>query len=71
MRNTSEGWLVFTLVEKKLIRRPNGNFFGELTNFGDLTILTNHFWYEFLVYILNHTFFEPIIFPGSMPGGAT
>jgi hypothetical protein len=30
---------------------PNGNFFGELTNFGDLTILTNHFWCEFLVII--------------------
>jgi hypothetical protein len=30
---------------------PNGNFFGELTNFGDLTILTNHLWCEFLVII--------------------
>jgi hypothetical protein len=30
-------------------RYPNGNFFGELTNFGDLTILTNHFNQPFLV----------------------
>ncbi len=48
---------------------PNGIFFGELTNFGDLTILTNHFNQPFLVWIfgdyLNHTFFESIIFPAS------
>jgi hypothetical protein len=50
---------------------PNGNFFGELTNFGD--ILTNHFWCEFLVYIWTK-FFSSLLFfqqAGSMPGGAT
>ncbi len=47
----------------------NGNFFGELTNFGDITILTNYFNQPFLVWIFgvyfNHTFFESIIFPAS------
>jgi hypothetical protein len=52
---------------------PNGNFFGELTNFGYLTILTNHLWCEFLVIILT-TLFSSLLFfqqAGSMPGGAT
>ncbi len=52
---------------------PNGIFFGELTNFGDLTILTNHFWCEFLVIIWT-TLFSSLLFfqqAGNMPGGAT
>jgi hypothetical protein len=36
---------------ENLHKIPNGNFFGELTNFGYLTILTNHLWCEFLVII--------------------
>jgi hypothetical protein len=39
----------FYFVWRVTSLNPNGNFFGELTNFGDLTIftshfLTNHFW---------------------------
>jgi hypothetical protein len=56
---------------------PNGNFFGELTNFGNITISTSHFNQPFLVWIfgdyLNHTFSSLLFFQqaGSMPGGAT
>jgi hypothetical protein len=52
---------------------PDRQFFGGINQFWCVTILTNHFWCEFLVYSLNNTFPESIIFSASrksMPGGA-
>ncbi len=63
---------LFAIMQILIENHPNGNFFGEVTNFGDLTILTNHFWCEFLVIIWT-TLFSSLLFfqqAGSMPGDA-